>query len=186
MNSKFKSLIGHKFGKLIVVDNGYSTIGAYYWKCKCECGNFRFYTRQNILKGTLKSCGCFKRQCKGREHLNWKGVGDIGSSFICKIKCNATRRKIKFSLTPEYLWNVFEKQNYKCFLTRLPITFPISGYDLTHGGGTASLDRIDSNIGYIEGNVQWLHKDVNMMKQQLSQTRFIELCKLISKNQTHV
>jgi hypothetical protein len=44
---------------------------------------------------------------------------------------------------------------------------------------TASLDRIDSSLGYVRGNVQWLHKDVNWMKNTLDQDRFIELCKAI-------
>lgn len=47
--------------------------------------------------------------------------------------------------------------------------------------GTASLDRIDSSRGYVEGNVQWVHKDVNFMKQALSQERFVELCTLVAE-----
>jgi len=41
---------------------------------------------------------------------------------------------------------------------------------------TASLDRIDSSKGYIEGNVQWVHKMVNMSKQQYTQEEFINMC----------
>jgi len=37
-------------------------------------------------------------------------------------------------------------------------------------------------MGYIKGNVQWVLKDINMMKQQYSQSRFIELCKMVTKN----
>ena len=39
-----------------------------------------------------------------------------------------------------------------------------------------SLDRVDSSKGYIEGNVQWVHKMVNMSKQQYTQEEFIEMC----------
>lgn len=42
--------------------------------------------------------------------------------------------------------------------------------------GNASLDRIDSNMDYQEENVQWLHKDINMMKQQFDQDYFIQMC----------
>jgi hypothetical protein len=41
---------------------------------------------------------------------------------------------------------------------------------------SASLDRIDSSIGYIDGNVQWLAGKVNMMKQSYTQEEFIEMC----------
>jgi len=48
--------------------------------------------------------------------------------------------------------------------------------------GNASLDRIDSSIGYVNDNVQWVHKDINMMKRIYTQEYFIYLCKLVSEN----
>ena len=51
------------------------------------------------------------------------------------------------------------------------------------GGQTASLDRIDSTKGYIEGNVQWVDKIVNAMKWNIPEKYFIEICKTIAKNQ---
>lgn len=48
------------------------------------------------------------------------------------------------------------------------------------------LDRIDSSKGYIEGNVQWVHKDVNMMKQNYSQKYFIEMCKKIYETNKNI
>lgn len=47
---------------------------------------------------------------------------------------------------------------------------------------TISLDRIDSTKGYIEGNVQWVHKSVNIMKSTLTQEQFINFCKLVAEN----
>jgi len=49
---------------------------------------------------------------------------------------------------------------------------------------TASLDRIDSSKGYIEGNVQWVHRKINMMKQSYTQEEFIELCQAVVRNNT--
>lgn len=48
--------------------------------------------------------------------------------------------------------------------------------------GTASLDRIDSTKGYVEENVQWVHKDVNFMKSNLTEQRFKELISKIYHN----
>ena len=45
----------------------------------------------------------------------------------------------------------------------------------------ASLDRIDSKKGYIEGNVHWVFKSINRLKSDLTHTEFIELCGLVSK-----
>lgn len=44
---------------------------------------------------------------------------------------------------------------------------------------SASLDRIDSSKGYEQGNVQWVHKDINNMKQSFSQDKFIDWCKKV-------
>lgn len=46
---------------------------------------------------------------------------------------------------------------------------------------TASLDRIDSARPYEPGNVQWVHKTINMMKQQFSQGVFIGWCHKVAQ-----
>ena len=62
----------------------------------------------------------------------------------------------------------------------------LSGEELSFGvgrmRGTASLDRIDSSKGYVKGNVQWVHKDVNFMKRTLNQQTFVNWCKKITNN----
>ena len=45
---------------------------------------------------------------------------------------------------------------------------------------TASLDRIDSSKGYVIGNVQWVHKDINIMKNKFDNQYFIDMCKKIA------
>jgi hypothetical protein len=41
---------------------------------------------------------------------------------------------------------------------------------------------IDSSKGYIEGNIQWVHKDINNMKWDFTQEEFINYCKLVANN----
>ncbi len=67
-------------------------------------------------------------------------------------------------------------QNHTCALSGVPIA-------LNHTKDfTASLDRIDSTKPYDIENVQWLHKDINKMKHNLNQARFIELAELIARH----
>ena len=96
-----------------------------------------------------------------------------------KIRSQAKRKGIYFDITMPYLQELFEKQNGKCAYTGWQLTFPTycDTYD-----GTASLDRIDSKVGYVIGNVHWVHKDINMMKQQYSHERFLVLCKAVVSN----
>lgn len=49
---------------------------------------------------------------------------------------------------------------------------------------TASLDRIDSQQGYNSNNIQFVHKDVNMIKQIYTQDYFIKMCKLVAEHNT--
>lgn len=76
---------------------------------------------------------------------------------------------------------MFLQQNRKCALSGIDIDFK-KGNDVKRGLQTASLDRIDSSKGYIVGNVQWVHKDINFMKGTLSNNQFLELCNLVSKH----
>ena len=44
-----------------------------------------------------------------------------------------------------------------------------------------SLDRIDSSKGYTKDNIQWIHKDINKMKQTFTNSELINWATLISK-----
>lgn len=72
----------------------------------------------------------------------------------------------------DYLYTIFLKQNKKCALTKQKISI----------GDDASVDRINSHLYYIEGNLQWVHKTVNQMKRGLSNEEFISWCKTISRH----
>lgn len=86
-----------------------------------------------------------------------------------------TSRGYQWDLTPEYVLDLYEKQEGLCALTGWPIGWPEKG--LT---STVSIDRIDSQEGYLQGNVQLLHKDVNMAKQQYSQEYFVGMCQAVA------
>jgi hypothetical protein len=146
-----------------------------YWKCKCDCGNIRIINQNRLICGKTTSCGCNHFR-KGKYHSNWNGCGDMGGTFFGIIKWGAKTRGLDVSITKEEIWDLFLKQNKKCALTGMELHFS------TYSGGNdgnASLDRIDSNKGYTIDNVQWVHKDINIMKMDLSAEKLIEYCKLI-------
>lgn len=114
---------------------------------------------------------------KKASNSAYKGYHDISGSFWTRIKRSAKERAREFNITIEYAWNLYETQHRKCRLSCLPIVFSSL---CQSSDGTASLDRIDSSKGYIEGNVQWVHKDINMMKQDHTDSDFIVLCKAVA------
>ena len=79
----------------------------------------------------------------------------------------------------EEAWEQYELQNGKCALTGLSLIFGFGRKDASKQN--ASLDRIDNNIGYAKGNIQWIHKRINVMKSNLSQYDFIGYCTLVAE-----
>ena len=175
-------LTGKKFGKLTVKEFAGNKNGLRYWLCECECGNTKQIRRDHLTKGYTKSCGCSWRLSR-KNHNNWQGYEDISLDFFNTIKRNSIRRGIVFNITIEYLWELFLKQNKKCALSGLELTFSEIRKDKTKQ--TVSIDRKNSNIGYVEGNVQWVHKQINIMKNKLSDDEFIWFCEQVIKNKKH-
>lgn len=153
------------------------------WKCICDCGQYCITTTKKLNSGNKKSCGCLYKDTRvitgiGKKSIRWLGYEEMSGKFLNIIKNGARNRNLEFLITPEYLWNLYIKQNKKCSLSGLPIYFNSNNLKLQ----TASLDRIDNNKGYIEGNVQWLNRDVNWMKGKFDQKYFTDICKSITIN----
>ena len=61
---KTKDLTGRKFGRLTVlgIDETNENTRRTYWFCQCECGNFKSVRSDSLQNGSIKSCGCLKRE----------------------------------------------------------------------------------------------------------------------------
>lgn len=116
----------------------------------------------------------------GRKNNKQYLIGEISKTFWGMIKRCAKIRNLDFDITPEYIWLLFIEQKRCCKLTGMELTTDCVSSDKTRYNRTASLDRIDSNKGYVINNVQWVHKYINQMKWEFSQEKFIELCKLVT------
>lgn len=138
----------------------------YIWRClKCK-QEYGPNTGTDIARSPYSKC-CPRRH---DEKANYKGYRLITGSKMTQYKDSARRRGLDFSVDAEYLWQVWEKQGGKCAYTGLTIQL----------NGDASLDRIDSSLGYVHGNVHWVLWKINRMKLNLPHEEFIELCSLVS------
>lgn len=113
-----------------------------------------------------------------------KGFNLISGEYWSLIQNAAKKRGITFNLSIEQAWDAFLKQDGKCALTGIDLFFEGNTTRLNRKRvirKTASLDRIDSKLPYVIENIQWLHKDVNIMKNKYKQDYFIEICKKIAQ-----
>lgn len=141
-----------------------------------------------------KECGCEKRVSlrfiKRLKH-NWtcpkisKGTGQLSYKSFSRKRVSAKTKGKEFILTQKFLADLYEQQERKCAITGISITlFPEKERVYEE---TASLDRIDSDKGYVEGNVQWVHKDVNTMKWDFELDKLLLFAKLIvDKNEAKI
>jgi hypothetical protein len=136
-----------------------------------KCGNRKWKVPpKKVWIGHSTTC-CSRKIC------------DVPQWYISRMKYGAIHgrsRRLEFEVDRKYLVKLFYQQKGKCALTNIQLSFGTRAMD--KDGRTASLDRVDSSKGYIRGNVQWVHKDINKMKQELNQDRFIEMCRLVIYN----
>jgi hypothetical protein len=188
--NKIKSTIGNKYNRWTVLNYiGDTETSNGILNCKCECGteqNVRYY---DLISGQTKGCNscsriersknCGKYERKiGKENWKFNGHEKISGHYWSVVKNRAKKRGNELSISIEYAYEILKKQNFKCAISGIDIYLP----QIDNKKWTATLDRIDSAKGYIEGNVQWLHKDINTMKWAFSQEQFLNYCRIIVEN----
>ncbi len=78
------------------------------------------------------------------------GIHELSGAYFSQIRCGAKTRGLEFNITIQYVWDLFEKQNFKCALSGLPITLYRNWTKKKNENSTASLDRVDSSKGYVD------------------------------------
>jgi hypothetical protein len=181
--------IGSQVGNWEVVSEKYKKDGIYVNDCVCICGKHSTISTWHLNNSKTKSCGC--TNVKGR--FKAKCVGDLSASYYSSFKYSRQTKGIDFSddLSMGHLWYLYEQQKGRCALSGIPIALNPQWSQQNNGKPTkivqtASIDRIDSSKGYIIGNVQWVHKDINYMKGGLSDLEFIIFCRQVVKNNEHL
>lgn len=181
--NRLKHREGTKKGSLTAIRPlGLNERTAVVWLTQCDCGAKVIREWSSFGKRT-KSPACANCNAKrmaerlpsiAAKNPKWKGVGRVGGAILCTLKANAKVRKINVDVTIQDLSDLFEKQQGLCALTKLPLV-------AVGNRPTASVDRIDSGGHYTTDNIQWVHKDINIMKNSLPEDYFILICRKVAK-----
>lgn len=124
------------------------------------------------------------RNCSGK----WRRLNVYGDKFTNKWRSSSPRKFLSSSLgkgkerkelTLDYLMSLYENQDGKCAIT---------GFVMTYEAGKGrvptniSIDRIDSTIGYVEGNIQLACIQANKMKMELTTEQLTHWCEAVVTN----
>lgn len=184
-----KIKIGTQVGNWEVISEKYKKDNIYWNDCKCICGKEQSVRTWSLNNNKSKGCGC--TNIKGR--FKAKCVGNLSASYYTSFKHSRKSKGIEFSddLSMEYLWYLYEQQNGRCAISGIPIPLNPQWSQQNKGRSTkivqtASIDRIDNSKGYVLGNVQWVHKDINYMRGGLSVMEFIIFCRQVVKHNVYM
>ena len=146
-----------------------------------------FKSTKSLHHTYCKECNARRAREWRKGRTNYRGSGRINSvpqedrllmSAIRQRLADARGRckKLKRAepvLTDSYLYELFKQQNRRCALTGEPLSL------ITDDPLCLSLDQIEPEKGYIEGNVQWLAWCVNRAKGDLSLVDFYDMCETV-------
>lgn len=176
--------VGNRYNKFIVLETSIKSDSRTWVRVQCDCGWLGLRREDHLKSGRTKSC----KKCSAKITTAIYGtpqrnryVGEFGRTYYSKLKQSAAIRGLDFDVTQEFLWDLFISQKSRCALSGLDINLSTKLYKSNpdYSAFTASLDRIDSSKGYLVDNVQWVHKDINRLKNNLDETKLIYLCSLI-------
>jgi hypothetical protein len=173
-------------------NKGHRTV-VWFYLCQCECGLMGTVSWPDIRSGKSTQC----RKCSlnqylinsqegikrfGKENSNYRGSEDVPGRWFSRAKSNASVRSLDFKITLQDLQAQWVKQKGLCFYTGIPLKF--SNRETVqdtnnHISLTASLDRVDSQLGYFSDNIVWVSKTINTLKMDLSHDLFVKACELV-------
>lgn len=150
---------------------------------------------QRLGRKSFCSLAC---SCVNSNRVEPRGIGNLIRDgrqldeyspfrfFVKKARARSKKKSMTLDITNEFVKTLWEEQNGKCSLTGwdmiLPKTSEGWGDDLNEHQSIrrASLDRIDSSKGYVEGNVRFVCYMANICKNSYSDSKVLEFCEAVT------
>lgn len=93
-----KSLVGNKYGKLTVLSRGDNEIlsngnTVVRYICECDCGNKTLVRSTALVNGSIRSCGCSRKESMiGKNVIDMTGQR-FGSWTVIRQKSNSNANR---------------------------------------------------------------------------------------------
>jgi len=151
----YKDITGESFGRLTAIRDVGSDKGKNrLWLFNCSCGGSVEVQSRSVRNGNTKSCGCLKREVTS-QRMTTHGLTKDKLSKKVYIAWNDIKRRC-------YDENHNEYKRYGALGITLqdswlddPVAFRDYVSALPNFSSKMSIDRVDNDLGYKEGNLRW-------------------------------
>ena len=166
------NIIGKKYGKLLVVSFYKKYNNKNLYTCICDCGNTTIAPVYKLTSGRKKSCGCIRKNKNKykKKSLHAWSINEVPQkgrnpffALCTRSKGNAMKRGLDFKIDGNFIYNLYNKQNGLCFFSHIPLNLNAGCLD------SISIDRLDSDIGYVEDNCVLTCRAINYLKNNFTE-----------------
>jgi hypothetical protein len=148
------------------------------------CSGCRKYKTKNKYSKSSARLDKLQTSCKECQHQRMKKIykqmskEDFIKGKFKELARNAKTRNIQVNITYNDIIDLYAKQNGKCALTDIELTFDkyTSNDPRKINKNNISVDRIDSKKPYSKDNIQLITAQLNQMKWDVHNDLFIKTC----------
>jgi len=165
----FIDLTGKRFGRLTVIKISGDLHNRKAWECQCDCTVIKIVTSNDLKRGVVQSCGCYRRETtalkskkagieRGKQ-LKKHGLHGIRLYAIWKSmrnRCNNPKSKDYIDYGNRGIKICKEWDDFKIFHTWAMD----NKYDIDAPFGTCTIDRICVDSGYEPSNCRFVDSKV--------------------------
>lgn len=119
--------------------------------------------------------GRFAKYSKEERKL----ISAIGIRLV-QSKQNNKRLSRPHNITVDYMFELWKQQKGVCRYTNQQLFIE------KQSPAALSIDKIIPELGYVEGNVQWVAWAVNRAKGDLDEATFLKMCAAVTKGATTI
>ena len=166
---RIHDLSGQKFGRWKALEFSHINKNRQHcWVCLCDCGTVRPVSRNALVLGRSKSCGCF-RDDRARETKTLGSGIAVRNSILHTYKNQAQKRNLSFDLSDDEFFILTKGNCHYCGIEPSQERFykGCNGSYIHNG-----VDRVDNSRGYILDNCVSCCKHCNNAKRTMTLKEF--------------